>query len=93
MNYEYDPNKSAANRIKHGIDFEDAQALWLDKDAIVQNARSDTEPRFIVIGRIRKLFWAAFITCRDETIRIISVRRARKEEIADYEKELARRRA
>lgn len=93
MQYEYDPNKSRTNKVKHGIDFEEAQALWMDKNAVVQDARSDTEPRFIVIGRIGDLFWAAFITYRGETVRIISVRRARKEEIADYEQELARRRA
>ncbi len=92
MRYEYDPNKSHANKIKHGIDFEEAQALWLDKNAVIQDARSDTEPRFVVIGRIGGIFWAAFITHRREAIRIISVRRARKEEIADYEQELARRR-
>ncbi|MDR2891664.1 MAG: BrnT family toxin [Deltaproteobacteria bacterium] len=93
MQYEYDPNKSQANKVKRGIDFEEAQSLWRDKDAVIQDARSDAEPRFVVIGRIDGLFWSAFITRRGESIRIISVRRARKEEIADYEKELARRRA
>lgn len=28
MQYEYGPEKSAANKAKHGIDFEEAQALW-----------------------------------------------------------------
>ena len=90
MRYEYDPAKSQANKIKHGIDFEEAQALWADEDAIIQKARSDTEPRLVVIGRIGGRFWSAFITYRGETIRIISVRRSRQQEIADYEQELAR---
>jgi len=32
--FEFDPEKSAANLAKHGIDFEAAQALWLDDDGI-----------------------------------------------------------
>ncbi|MDR3088398.1 MAG: BrnT family toxin [Desulfobulbaceae bacterium] len=89
MRYEYDPAKSQSNKIKHGIDFEEAKALWDDECAIIQSARSDTEPRFVVIGRIGGRFWSAFITYRNEAARIISVRRSRKEEIADYEQELA----
>ena len=92
MRYEYDPHKSQANKIKHGIDFEEAQALWLDDFAIEQNARSDTESRLMIIGRIDDKVWSAFITYRDQAVRIISVRCARPQEIADYEKELARRR-
>jgi uncharacterized DUF497 family protein len=75
--FEFDPDKSAANRAKHGIDFEAAQALWLDGDAIEIDARSETEPRSAVIGMIGERHWTAFITLRAEAIRIISVRRSR----------------
>jgi len=90
MQFEYDPNKSQANKIKHGIDFEEAQALWRDEHAIIQAARSEVEPRFMVTGRIECQFWSAFIAYRGEVVRIISARRSRKQEVADYEQELAR---
>ncbi len=93
MLFEYDPAKSRTNKIKHGIDFEEAQALWADADSIRLAARSDTEPRFVAVGLINGRFWSAFFTYRDKAIRIISARRAREKEIAAYEEELARRRA
>ncbi len=92
MHYEYDPNKSQANKLKHGIDFEEAQALWNDEFAIEQDARSDTEPRYVVVGRVNDKMWSAFVTYRGAAVRIISVRRSRKQEIEDYEQEIARRR-
>jgi uncharacterized protein len=76
--------KSAANKAKHGIDFIEAQAIWTDPDRLEIPARSVDEPRFQVIGRINEKTWSAFITYRHETIRIISVRRARSEEEARY---------
>jgi uncharacterized DUF497 family protein len=92
MQYEYDPDKSAANKAKHGIDFEEAKLLWSDEFAIEQAARSDAEPRFIIIGRIGDNMWSAFVTYRGALTRIISVRRARRQEIEDYEQEITRRR-
>ena len=91
MQYEYDPEKSRLNRVKHGIDFEEAKALWTDKYALWLDARSDIEPRYMVIGRIDDVLWSAFITYRGETARIISVRRARKQETKIYEETIARR--
>jgi uncharacterized DUF497 family protein len=52
MPFEFDPDKSAANKAKHGIDFVEAQALWNDPERLEVAARSDVEPRSIVIGRI-----------------------------------------
>jgi len=34
MKFEYDPNKSITNMEKHGIDFEEAQALWKDSELV-----------------------------------------------------------
>lgn len=84
MRFEFDAAKSAANRLKHGIDFVEAQALWADPDRLETPARTVDEPRYQVIGRIGETTWSAFITCRHEAIRIISVRRARAEEEARY---------
>ena len=91
MRYEYDPGKSRLNKVKHGIDFEQAQALWADTHALRLNARSDIEPRWMVIGRINGILWSAFITRRGEMVRIISVRRSRKHEEKIYEEAIARR--
>ena len=84
MRFEFDSAKSAANRVKHGIDFLDAQEIWTDRDRIEIPARSLDEPRYQVIGRIGETTWSAFVTYRNEKIRIISVRRARPEEEARY---------
>lgn len=48
-------------------------------------ARTVDEPRFMVIGRIERHIWAAVITYRNGRVRIISVRRARAEEVNLYE--------
>ncbi len=83
--FEYDNNKSTSNLEKHGIDFVAAQELWLDPDLIEIQAKSEDEPRFLVIARIAKIHWSAVITYRGSTIRIISVRRSRKTEVQLYE--------
>lgn len=85
MNFEFDLDKSAANLKKHGIDFVGAQRLWEDPDLLEIPARTDDEPRFVVIGRIDSKHWSAVITYRDDRIRLISVRRSRAEEVALYE--------
>jgi uncharacterized DUF497 family protein len=85
MPFEYDPNKSAANKDKHGIDFDEAQALWRDPWLLEAPAKTVDEPRFIVIGKIREKHWAAVCIRRGDNVRIISVRRARKQEIEHYE--------
>jgi len=87
MKFEFDNHKSESNRRKHGIDFPAAQALWNDSDRIEIPARTDDEPRFMVIGRIEGHVWSAVITYRGENVRMISVRRARRKEIAIYESE------
>jgi len=85
MIFEFDPAKSGANLEKHGIDFVQAQALWEDTDYVEIPLKTIDEVRFMVIGRIEGNVWSVIITYRGESIRIISVRRSRKEEIAIYE--------
>jgi len=85
MEFEFDSKKSQSNKKKHGIDLRQAQALWDDSDLIEIPARTSDEPRLLVIGKISGEHWSAVITYRREKIRIISVRRSRKEEIDIYE--------
>jgi uncharacterized DUF497 family protein len=85
MPFEYDPAKSAANKDKHGIDFEEAQAVWSDKGVLHIPAQSNREERTMAIGRIGVVHWAVVWTWRGERVRIISARRAPKEEVRLYE--------
>jgi uncharacterized protein len=83
--FEFDDKKSASNKKKHGISFIEAMELWNDMDRIEIPAKTEDKPRFLVIGKIEGRHWSSIITYRDDKIRIISVRRSRKEEIALYE--------
>ena len=73
------------NKRKHGIDFYAAQALWDDPDLIEIPAKIADEPMFLVIGIIAGNHWSAVITYRGDSVRLISVRPSRKEEIGIYE--------
>ena len=85
MEFEFDQNKSESNQVKHGIDFTQAQALWDDPDLLEIPARTLGEPRFLVVGKIEDSHWSGVVTYRGDSIRIISVRRSRKEEVEIYE--------
>ena len=84
MKFEYDPNKSASNKEKHGIDFEEAQAIWDSSFLVVPLGSGHGEERQAVFGIIGEKHWTAIITPRDENLRIISVRRSRKKEEEFY---------
>lgn len=85
MNFEYDLNKSRANKTKHGIDFDEAQALWEDSERLEIPAKVTGEPRYLVIGKMNGKHWSAIVTYRSANIRLISVRRSREEEVTLYE--------
>ena len=87
MRFEFDNHKSESNRSKHGIDFHAAQALWEDSDRAEIPARTEDEPRIMVIGKIRNRVWSAVITYRGENVRMISVRLASRKEVEIYESE------
>lgn len=85
MEFEYDPAKSLANKDKHGIDFEESQAIWRDENRLEAAALLVGESRFLVIGTIGQKLWTAVCTLRGSKVRLISVRRARREETEGYE--------
>ena len=85
ISFEFDIAKSESNRIKHGIDFVEAQELWDDPMLLEIPAKTDDELRHLVIGKLKNKHWSAVITYRGVSIRLISVRRARTEEVALYE--------
>lgn len=88
MIFEFDKRKSKSNRKKYGIDFDEARALWDDKYIvkIPSTLATNEEIRFLYIGIIDSRHWTAITTYREpDLIRIISVRRSRKQEIEIYE--------
>ncbi|MDD4884563.1 BrnT family toxin [Sulfuricurvum sp.] len=85
MIFEYDPEKSSSNLLKHGIDFERAQLLWGDPNALEIQAKSDTESRYARIRKIEEIIWIAFYTYRGDNVRLISVRRTRENEKRIYD--------
>ena len=87
--FEFDEAKSRANEEKHGIDFHEAQELWLDPDLMRRSARPGVEPRVLFVGEIDGRSWAAVVTYRGSALRIISVRRARPKEVDAYGRERA----
>jgi uncharacterized DUF497 family protein len=82
--FEFDPQKSESNKLKHGIDFNKAQELWQDSNRVVIEARTVDELRFLLIAELNQNIWSAIYTFRGETIRIISVRKSRENEKAIY---------
>jgi len=84
------PQKNRTNRLKHKIDFESAKRLWEDPDRIEIRAPHPIENRYILIGKMGECLWSAVYTLRGEAVRIISVRRSKKQEIKLYEQEKTR---
>lgn len=85
MDFEFNYKKSSSNHKKHGIDFIEGQKIWDDSERIIIPATSKDEPRFQLIGKIGKDHWSAFYTIRENKIRIISIRRSRKNEEEIYQ--------
>ena len=85
MKFEFKLEKSETNKQKHGIDFREAQVIWDDPDRMEIPAKITDEPRFLIIGKIGDKHWSGVITYRGEHVRMISVRRSRKEEVDLYE--------
>lgn len=84
MTFEFDNLKSISNKEKHGVDFHEAQHLWLDPERIVIPARTLNEIRFLMVARFKNDYWSAVYTLRGEVIRIISVRKSRQNEKEIY---------
>jgi uncharacterized DUF497 family protein len=85
LKFEYDPAKSASNKAKHGIDFEETKAIWQDEQRTVVAVRIvGVEQRDLTVGMLNGKLHTAVTTMRGDIIRIISVRRARPNEEAVY---------
>jgi uncharacterized DUF497 family protein len=85
MEIEWDNNKAAANLIKHKIDFEDAKNIFLDTNCLEREDKRDyNETRIQVIGIVNQVVLLVVYTKRNGRYRIISARRANKNERRQY---------
>jgi len=86
MIFDYDPDKDAVNRVKHGVPLIFGTRLFKDEDvAIVPTVRlGDEEERFKAIGMVDGKLWTAIHVWRGEVVRLISVRRSNAREQGDY---------
>ena len=89
LTFAWDPTKAETNKSKHGVTFEDAQAVFYDKNArlIYDLDHAGTEDRFILLGlgaRLRLLVVSHTYRAEETVIRIISARRATKKEKRHY---------
>lgn len=85
ISFEFDETKSRTNLEKHGIDFIEAQSLWNDFDLVEIPVKTPDEPRYLIIAKHAGKHWSGVITYRGQNVRIISVRRSRKQEVEYYE--------
>lgn len=83
--FEWDPRKSASNKIKHGVDFTEAEQLFSDPfRASSHSTQPGAELREITVGSINGKLYTAIWTWRSGKRRIISVRRAHPKEETRY---------
>lgn len=87
VRFEWDPDKATSNFAKHGVTFERACEVFLDPFRRIVDAASPDEARDAVIGytESESLLTVVHLTLHEEVIRIISARRASKEERRLYE--------
>ncbi len=86
MEFEWDPKKAAENLRKHGISFVQAAEAFFDENAVdlFDDINSDNEIRYQIVGISRRRLLFVAYTDRDETIRIISARKANAKQVRIY---------
>lgn len=88
MTFEWDIRKDRLNQRKHdGISFEMAARVFLDSkrlDVLDEAHSTETEERWNAIGMVEEILFVVYTERREERIRIISARKADKEEVDDY---------
>jgi hypothetical protein len=89
LHFEWDPRKAAENLRKHGVSFGEAQTAFEDERALLIDDPDhfDDEDRFVLLGMTRQPRLVVVVHCyreRDESIRLISARRATRTEARCY---------
>jgi uncharacterized DUF497 family protein len=89
LRFEWDDRKDAENQRKHSVSFEEARTVFYDDRALLRDDPDEQEDRFVLLGLSATLRTLVVCHCyreQDEVIRIISARKAHKEERAEYER-------
>jgi len=90
LRFEWDEDKAASNRSKHGVTFDEASTVFADPLAVIfdDEEHSQGEIREVMVGHsvLQRLLLVSFTERGDDLIRIISARQATKRERKDYEK-------
>jgi hypothetical protein len=87
MQVEFDPNKAAANLRKHGVPLEEGVGSLLDPLALVrEDDDAEGEARFVLVGMSHegRLLTVCYTLREEETIRLISARKATRKEEQQY---------
>jgi uncharacterized protein len=89
LRFEWDERKNKANRQKHGVSFEEAQTAFADERGLLIDdpEHSEAEDRFVLLGMssaLRVLVVCHCYRAGGDVIRLISARRADRQEQADY---------
>lgn len=85
MRFEWDENKNEQNLSKHGIDFSDAHLVFENPILARVDERFDYgEKRWIALGKLETVIVVVVFTKRRDNIRIISIRKANKQERSVY---------
>ena len=92
MEFEFNPEKSIANKRKHGVSLEEAVGLWSVANVQIK-ARISDEPRFMIIGKLGHKFYSCIYTVRGESIRLISARRSRAKEEEIYHEHIRQKKS
>ena len=89
IQFEWDEEKNESNKKKHKVSFQEAKTVFYDSQALLIHDpdHSDEEERFIIMGISQSLKILVVCHCYridDEVIRIISARKAKRDEIVQY---------
>ena len=88
MDFDWDDSKAKANKKKHGVSFAEAATAFQDPNAIelFDDDHLEYEERWVLVGQSAKsrVLLVVFVEKHEETIRIISARKAHKDEVTQY---------
>lgn len=86
MTFEWDKKKNKLNKKKHGISFKQASDIFLDPNIVINPDTYFNEERWNAIGFVETILFVVFTEKKENTIRIISARKATKRERDEYKK-------
>lgn len=92
IRFEWDPRKARSNEKKHGVSFEEAESVFYDEQALLLEdpQRAEVEDRFVLLGlsAVLRVVVVVHALRGDDVIRIISARKATRQESHQYQSRL-----